>query len=165
MAIGDLRAGRRLGRDRHAHPGEASTATSIVLNGTKRWISNGGHADHYLVYCRLSDEPGAKGIGAIIVARPTRPGVSFGAQERLMGFRGIPSARTSTSTTSGCPSDNLVVPAGGFRKLFSVFSIERLGNATMSLAIGQAVAGPHRSPTCRSASSSAGRSSSSRTCR
>ena len=62
-----------------------------VLNGSKRWISNGGHANEYLVYCRLSDAPGAKGIGAIRVAKGT-PGFSFGAPEKLMGFRGIPSA-------------------------------------------------------------------------
>ena len=36
----------------------------VVLNGTKRWCSGGGHSDAYLVYCRLSDEPGAKSIGA-----------------------------------------------------------------------------------------------------
>jgi butyryl-CoA dehydrogenase len=36
------------------------------------------------------------------------------------------------------PAENLIVDAGGFGKLFSAFSIERLGNATMSLAIGQA---------------------------
>src|SRR3954470_6657974 len=47
-----------------------------VINGSKRWISGGGHASHYLLYCRLSDEPGAKGIGAVIVDKNT-PGVSF----------------------------------------------------------------------------------------
>ena len=35
-----------------------------VLNGAKRWISNGGEADVYLVYTRLSTEPGARGLGA-----------------------------------------------------------------------------------------------------
>ena len=30
----------------------------IVLDGTKRWCSGAGHADYYLVYCRMSDEPG-----------------------------------------------------------------------------------------------------------
>lgn len=106
-----------------------------VINGSKRWISNGGHADHYLLYCRLSDEPGAKGIGAIIVPRDT-PGFSAGAQEKLMGFRGIPSADLYFDNVR-VPKDNLVIEAGGFHKLFGVFSIERLGNATMSLAIGQ----------------------------
>ena len=36
-----------------------------VVKGQKRWCSGAGHADAYMVYCRLSDEPGAKGIGAL----------------------------------------------------------------------------------------------------
>jgi alkylation response protein AidB-like acyl-CoA dehydrogenase len=107
-----------------------------VVNGNKRWISNGGEADHYLVYARLSDAPGAKGIGAIIVDK-TMPGVSFGASERLMGFRGIPSADVIFDDVL-VPKENVVVPAGEFSSLFGAFSIERMGNATMSLAIGQA---------------------------
>ncbi len=107
-----------------------------VIKGTKRWISNGGHADHYFVYCRLNDAPGAKGIGAIIVPADT-PGLTFGAPEKLMGFRGIPSADLYFDDVR-VPASNLVIDAGGFHKLFGVFSIERLGNSTMSLAIGQA---------------------------
>lgn len=107
-----------------------------VINGTKRWISNGGHANEYLVYCRLNDKQGAKSIGAIRVAKGT-PGFTFGAPERLMGFRGIPSADLYFDDVR-VPCDNLVIPGGGFKDLFGVFSIERLGNATMSLAIGQA---------------------------
>ena len=108
----------------------------ITINGSKRWISNGGHADHYLVYCRLNDEPGAKGIGAVIVPADA-PGFSTGRPERLMGFRGIPSADLYFDDVR-VPADNLVIEAGGFHQLFGVFSIERLGNSTMSLAIGQA---------------------------
>lgn len=107
-----------------------------TLNGSKRWISNGSEADLYLVYTRLSDDPGAKGIGALVV-EADRPGVSFGARERLMGFRGIPSADVVFDDVQ-VPEENLVVRPGGFRTLFSAFSIERLGNATMSLALGQA---------------------------
>jgi butyryl-CoA dehydrogenase len=108
---------------------------TYTLNGTKRWISNGGEADAYLVYTRLSDEPGAKGIGALIV-EADRPGVSFGAQERLMGFRGIPSADIVFDDVE-VPGENLLIGPGGFRRLFTAFSIERMGNTTMSLAIGQ----------------------------
>jgi butyryl-CoA dehydrogenase len=36
------------------------------------------------------------------------------------------------------PAENLLVGGGGFSRLFRAFSIERLGNATMSLAIAQA---------------------------
>ncbi|QTV80480.1 acyl-CoA dehydrogenase family protein [Microbacterium sp. NIBRBAC000506063] len=108
----------------------------LVLNGTKRWISNGGEADLYLVYARLSDAPGSRGIGAVVVESST-PGVSFGAPERLMGFRGIPSADVILENVV-VPQANIVVAAGGFSRLFGAFSIERMGNATMSLAIGQA---------------------------
>lgn len=108
----------------------------FVITGNKRWISGGGHASHYLVYCRLNDEPGSKGIGAVIVPGDS-PGLTFGAREKLMGFRGIPSADLYFDDVR-VPAENLVVDAGGFKKLFGVFSIERLGNSTMSLAIGQA---------------------------
>ncbi|GGM20888.1 acyl-CoA dehydrogenase family protein [Dactylosporangium sucinum] len=107
-----------------------------TVNGVKRWISNGSEADSYLVYVRVSDAPGAKGIGALIV-EADRPGVSFGTPERLMGFRGIPSADVIFDDVR-VPEENLLIGAGGFRRLFTAFSIERLGNATMSLAIGQA---------------------------
>lgn len=107
-----------------------------VVNGTKRWCSGAGHAERYLVYARLSDAPGAGGIGALVVEKDT-PGLSFGPQEELLGFHGIPSADMAFDDVR-VPAANLVLPAGGFKRLFSAFSIERLGNATMSLAIGQA---------------------------
>ncbi len=106
----------------------------VVLNGTKRWCSGGGHSDAYLVYCRLSDEPGAKSIGAVLVEKGT-PGLSFGPNESLMGFRGIPSSDLNFDDCE-VPVGNIVVPAGGFRKLMEAFDLERCGNATM--ALGQA---------------------------
>jgi len=105
----------------------------IVLNGRKRWCSGGGHADGYVVYCRLSDAPGAKGIGAVYVEKDA-PGLSFGEPERLMGFRGIPSADIFLDDVE-VPEDHLIVPAGGFRKLMEAFDLERCGNATMCLGI------------------------------
>ena len=106
----------------------------VVLNGTKRWCSGGGHADAYLVYCRLSDDPGAKAIGAVLVEKDTA-GLSFGPPEDLMGFRGIPSSDLNFDNCR-VPIGNIVVPAGGFKKLMEAFDLERCGNATM--ALGQA---------------------------
>ena len=113
--------------------GEVRDGT-VVLNGTKRWCSGGGHADGYVVYCRLSDAPGAKGIGAVYVERDT-VGVTFGERERLMGFRGIPSSDIFFDNVE-VPSANVILPAGGFGRLMAAFDLERCGNATMSL--GQA---------------------------
>lgn len=107
----------------------------FVLNGQKRWCSGGGHADAYVVYTKLSDAPGAKGIGALYVEKGMK-GVSFGERERLMGFRGIPSADIFFDDVV-VPKENLIVPAGGFRQLMEAFDLERCGNATMCLAIAQ----------------------------
>jgi butyryl-CoA dehydrogenase len=108
----------------------------IVLDGQKRWSSGGGHSGGYVVYCRLSDAPGAKGVGAVYV-EADRKGVGFGAREKLMGFRGIPSADIFLDGVR-VPRDNLIVPAGGFPKLMQAFDLERCGNATMCLGIAQA---------------------------
>jgi butyryl-CoA dehydrogenase len=104
----------------------------LVLNGTKRWCSGGGHADGYVVYCRMSADEGARGIGAVYVEKNT-PGVTFGRPETLMGFRGVPSSDIYFDHAA-VPADNVVVPAGGFKKLMEAFDLERCGNATMALA-------------------------------
>jgi butyryl-CoA dehydrogenase len=104
----------------------------VVLNGTKRWCSGGGHADGYLVYCRFSDQPGAKAIGAVYVEKGTQ-GLSFGRPENLMGFRGVPSSDLYFDNLK-VPINNVVLPAGGFGKLMAAFDLERCGNATMALA-------------------------------
>jgi len=106
----------------------------VILNGIKRWCSGGGHADGYLVYCRMSEQAGAKGIGAVFVEKDT-PGLSFGAQENLMGFRGVPSCDIFFDNAE-ISEENIIMPAGGFKKLMEAFDLERCGNATM--ALGQA---------------------------
>jgi alkylation response protein AidB-like acyl-CoA dehydrogenase len=108
----------------------------IVISGQKRWCSGGGHADAYVVYCRLSDAPGAAGIGAVLIEKE-RKGVSFGRPEVLMGFRGIPSTDIFLDDVR-VPRENLIVPAGGFKHLMEAFDLERCGNATMSLGIAAA---------------------------
>lgn len=106
----------------------------VVLNGNKRWCSGGGHADAYVVYCRLSDDPGAKAIGAVLVEKDA-PGLTFGPNEQLMGFRGVPSSDLYFDNCE-VPASNVIVPAGGFKQLMEAFDLERCGNATM--ALGQA---------------------------
>ncbi|MBX7458827.1 acyl-CoA dehydrogenase family protein [Qipengyuania sp. 1NDH17] len=108
----------------------------FVLDGNKRWTSGAGHARYYVVYTRLSDAPGAKGIGALLVDKAME-GVSFGQREQLMGFRGI-DTRDITFDSVMVPRENLIVPAGGFGKLMSAFGLERCGNATQSLGLAAA---------------------------
>ena len=111
------------------------TGDTVRINGTKRWCSGAGHADAYVVFCRMSDDPGAKGVGAVLI-ESDRDGLSFGKPEIHMGFRGITSADIFLDNIE-VPADNIVVPAGGFPKLMEAFDLERCGNTTMSLAIAQ----------------------------
>ena len=104
-----------------------------VINGQKRFISGGGHSDAYMVYVRMSDQKGAKGIGGIVVDKDA-PGLTFGKQEVFMGLHGMPS---SDLIFEDClvPKENLIIPEGGFAFLMQAFDVERCGNATMSLGI------------------------------
>ncbi len=59
----------------------ATTATAdgprhVRLDGVKTWISNGGIADHYVVFARTGERPGAKGLSAFLVDAGT-PGLTI----------------------------------------------------------------------------------------
>ncbi len=108
----------------------------VVVTGTKRWCSGGGQADGYLVYARMSEARGARGIGAVYVPAGL-DGLTFGPREDLLGFRGIATADIHLDGVR-VPHDHVVVPAGGFSKLMAAFDLERCGNATMCLGIAQA---------------------------
>ena len=103
------------------------------VDGRKVFCTGGGHSEAYMVYCRFGDQPGARGIGALL-GEKGRAGFSFGKQEQFMGMRGFPS---SDLVFDGCivPDENVIVAAGGFRSLMQCFDIERCGNATMALGI------------------------------
>ena len=107
----------------------------LVLNGQKRWCSGAGHADAYVVYSRMSEEKGAKGIGAVLLEKNSK-GFTFGKPEQHMGFRGVPSADMYFDNVE-IPLKNIIVPAGGFKKLMEAFYLERCGNTTMSLSCAQ----------------------------
>jgi alkylation response protein AidB-like acyl-CoA dehydrogenase len=104
-----------------------------ILNGSKSFITGGGHASHYMVYTRFDNIPGYKGIGALIVEKGM-PGFTFGKQETYMGLRGMPSCDLFFDDVK-VPKENLVIPAGEFAKLMQTFDIERCGNAAMCLGV------------------------------
>jgi alkylation response protein AidB-like acyl-CoA dehydrogenase len=80
-------------------PGSGSDAAALrtraerdgdhyVLNGSKAFISGAGTSDIYVVMARTGVE-GPKGISTFVVENGT-PGLSFGAQERKMGWNAQP---------------------------------------------------------------------------
>jgi len=82
-------------------PGAGSDAASLttkarrdgdhyVLDGAKALISGGGRSDVYVVMARTGDA-GPRGISCIVVENGT-PGLSFGAQEKKLGWKSQPTA-------------------------------------------------------------------------
>ncbi|HMJ42391.1 MAG TPA: acyl-CoA dehydrogenase family protein [Pseudolabrys sp.] len=82
-------------------PGSGSDAASLttrarrdgdhyVLDGTKAFISGGGVSDIYVVMARTG-EGGPRGISTIVVEKGT-PGLSYGAQEKKLGWKTQPTA-------------------------------------------------------------------------
>ena len=65
------------------------TSAGWLLNGSKKWISNAGVSEFYTVIAQTDPSKGSKGITAFIVEK-SDPGISFGAPEKKMGFRGSP---------------------------------------------------------------------------
>src|SRR5262249_54926839 len=61
-----------------------------VLDGSKAFIAGGGASDLYCVMARTGGE-GAKGISCFMVEKGT-PGLSFGAQEKKLGWKSQPTA-------------------------------------------------------------------------
>jgi len=114
----------------------ARTPTGYALTGTKAFISGGGFADLYLVMARTGT-PGPKGISAFLVEAPS-PGLSFGAQERKMGWRAQPTAQVQFDACEA-PAENLLGTEGdGFRYAMAGLDGGRLNIAAAALGGAQA---------------------------
>ena len=107
-----------------------------VLDGSKAFISGGGVSDVYVCMVRTGGE-GAKGISAIVVEKGT-PGLSFGANERKMGWNSQPTTSVSFDGVR-VPAENLVGKEGdGFRYAMMGLDGGRLNIAACSLGGAQA---------------------------
>jgi alkylation response protein AidB-like acyl-CoA dehydrogenase len=84
-----------------------------VLNGTKQFISGAGATDFYFIFVRTGDE-GANGVSAFAVMKDT-PGLSFGANEKKMGWNAQPTRQVILDNCK-VPASNLIGEEGkGFR--------------------------------------------------
>jgi alkylation response protein AidB-like acyl-CoA dehydrogenase len=90
-------------------PGSGSDAVALstrarrdnegyVLDGAKAFISGAGASHLYLTMARTGG-PGADGISAILVEKDT-PGLSFGANEKKMGWNAQPTRQVNYETAA-----------------------------------------------------------------
>ncbi len=107
-----------------------------VVSGVKQFISGAGAADLYVTMVRTG-EAGPGGISTLVIERGT-PGLSFGADERKMGWNAQPT-RQVILEEARVPVANRLGPEGiGFKIAMRGLDGGRLNIGACSLGGGQA---------------------------
>lgn len=142
----DLLGGELLGgyclSEAHAGSDPAAMRTTArrdgdhyVIDGTKAWVTHGGHADFYKVMARTSDE--RNGISCFLVPADTE-GVVADPPERKMGLTGSTTA-TVRFERARVPADRLLGDEGdGLKIALAGLDSGRLGIAAVATGLAQA---------------------------
>ena len=107
-----------------------------VLNGSKKWISNAGESAFYTVLASTDASKGAKGISAFVVEK-SDAGVSFGAHEKKMGFRGSPTREVYFDNVELSADRMLGEEGTGFALAMKTLDHTRITIAAQALGIAQ----------------------------
>ena len=106
-----------------------------VLDGAKAFISGGGVSDIYVCMVRTG-ESGPRGISCIVVEKGT-PGLSYGAQEKKLGWKSQPTAMVMFENCR-VPTENLIGAEGqGFKIAMAGLDGGRLNIAACSIGGAQ----------------------------
>lgn len=107
-----------------------------VLNGSKCWISNGGHSTWYTVMAVTDPDKGANGISAFVVHKDD-PGFTVGPKERKLGIKGSP---TTELYFEDCriPGDRIIgEPGSGFKTALATLDHTRPTIGAQAVGIAQ----------------------------
>jgi butyryl-CoA dehydrogenase len=114
----------------------AKVPSGYKLNGTKRFITNGGEAETYVVIALTDKSKGPRGATAFILEKGM-PGFSFGRKENKMGIR---ASATRELVFEDCfvPAENVLAREGmGFIVTMKLFDFTRPGIAAQALGVAQ----------------------------
>jgi acyl-CoA dehydrogenase len=108
-------------------------ASHLRIDGTKTWISNGGIADHYVVFARTGEGPGAKGLSAFVVDADA-PGLSV--TERIEVMAPHPLATLRFDGVRVPLANRLGGPGDGFKVAMATLDVFRstVGAAALGFA-------------------------------
>ncbi len=109
-----------------------------VINGVKRFITNGNVA-RYCVLAAITDKAaGYKGISSFIVDFENTPGFKVGTVEDKLGINASGTAELIFEDAR-VPKENLLgKPGEGFRQMLTTLDGGRIGIASQALGIGRA---------------------------
>jgi butyryl-CoA dehydrogenase len=107
-----------------------------VINGDKKWNTNGNAASFYTIYCSTRPDRGHRGISAIMVEKGTA-GFEIGKREDLMGIRCVP-VHELHFRNCRVPAENLLGAEGkGFANAMMTLDRARPGVAAQAVGLAQ----------------------------
>ncbi len=117
----------------------ATTATKdgpghVRIDGVKTWISNGGIADHYVVFARTGEAPGTKGLSAFVVDADA-PGLSIAGRIEVIAPHPL-----GTLCFTGCRvpvANRLGAPGEGFKVAMATLDVFRSTVAAAALGLAR----------------------------
>ena len=136
----------RLGSYCLTEPGAGSDAAALktravrdgddyVVTGSKAFISGGGQNEVYVTMVRTGDD-GSKGISCLVIDKDL-PGVSFGAQEKKLGWHSQPTAQVNFDEVRVPVANRVGAEGEGFRIAMAGLDGGRLNIGACSLGGAQ----------------------------
>ena len=107
-----------------------------ILSGSKKWISNAGESEFYTVLAVTDPEKGSRGISAFIVEKNDK-GISFGAHEKKMGFRGSPTREVYFDQVELANDRMLGIEGTGFALAMKTLDHTRITIAAQAIGLAQ----------------------------
>jgi alkylation response protein AidB-like acyl-CoA dehydrogenase len=107
-----------------------------IINGSKKWISNAEVSDFYTVIAQTDPSLGSKGITAFVLEK-TDSGVSFGALEKKMGFRGSPTREVYFDNVEVSDDRRIGEVGNGFTLAMDTLDHTRITIAAQAIGIAQ----------------------------
>ncbi len=143
-----LAAGELLGAFALTEPASGSDAAALktaarrngdgyVLNGTKVFITNIGHAGLYVVFARTGPDERAPGVSAFLVPADA-PGLRVGQVFQKMGLHGSPTGELVLEDVMVPLVDRLAGEGQGFTVAMRALDSGRIGISGQALGIAQA---------------------------
>lgn len=111
---------------------------SIVINGTKTFITNGAHADLYMLFGKWSEIADSKGAISVLVLEKGTPGLKVVREEDKMGLRASSTAALAFDNCSVPRANLLGNPGEGLKILLASLNKSRPSVAAHALGIARA---------------------------